>query len=398
MHGFSHDASLDARPHSSSWHRRLTRSLRAAGALAVLATALASPAHADQLFGSVNLVTDDQAFNKALNTDPGMVNAWGMSYLPGGPLWISANNGGVSEIDALTSSSFTEFGDITIPGDGSATGQVANLSFGSGSFNGDLFLFVNEDGTISGWRPSLGGSAETLQAGAQPNVYKGAAYDTIGGHSYLLASNFRNGTVDVLKGDAAAPALAGSFSDAAIPAGYAPFNIQVLAGHVYVTYALQNAAKHDDVKGPGHGFVDEFNLDGTFSKRIASGGDLNSPWGLAIAPTSFGKFAGHLIVGNFGDGTLHVFDVTTATEIGTIDTKGGTPLTISGLWGIIPGNNGLAGHSDSLFFSAGPNDESHGLVGLITTPEPATLAFLTAGLAGLGFAARRKKLVSAPSA
>jgi uncharacterized protein (TIGR03118 family) len=370
-------------------------SVAALTAATLTTLALSTPAEATpttNTFNTINLITDNPLFNSAPFTDPTMVNPWGMSYLPGGPLWVSANNGGVAEIYTVQPhTAVTRLGGITIPGDGTPTGQAANTTFSTGSFNGDLFVFVSEDGTISGWRFALGGMAETLQTASTANVYKGASIEIVGGHSYLLAANFRNGTIDVLKGDAAAPSLAGNFTDPTIPAGYAPFNVQELGGHVFVTYALQDAAKHDDVKGPGHGFIDEFTTDGVLITRIASGGDLNSPWGLSLAPSKFGQLdSDDLIVGNFGDGTLHVFDISDGSEDGAIDLPNGKPLTILGLWGIIPGNGGLAGTADELIFSSGPQAESHGLLGLIVTPEPGTIAFLLAGLAGLGFAFRRR--------
>jgi uncharacterized protein (TIGR03118 family) len=238
----------------------------------------------------------------------------------GGPFWVSDNKTGVTTLYAVdpTTNATTKrvlgsppdaSGGVVIPppGSGTPTGQVFNSANATGAFNGNVFLFVSEDGTISGWRGALGTQAEVLQTGDPVNVYKGVALDATGGHSYLLSANFHAGTIDVLKGDTAAPNLAGKFLDPNLPAGYAPFNVQVLGNKIYVTYALQDSAGHDDVKGAGHGFVSAFDLQGSFLGRIGSAGTLNSPWGLAIAPSSFKGFAGDLLVGNFGDGTINVF-------------------------------------------------------------------------------------------
>ena len=213
----------------------------------------------------------------------------------------------------------------------------------------------------------LGTTAEVLQLASTANVYKGTTLDTAGGHSYLLSANFRAGTIDVLKGDTGAPDLAGKFTDPGTPANYAPFNIQILGNSIYVTYALQDAAKHDDVAGAGHGFVSAFDLQGSFQGRIGSMGTLNSPWGLAIAPSSFRSFAGDLLVGNFGDGTINVFNPDPATPgfLGQLNGLDGKPIAIDGLWGLMPGNDGNGGSSQKIYFSAGPNDEANGLFGVL---------------------------------
>ena len=205
-----------------------------------------------------------------------------------------------------------------------------------------------------------------LALGSSSNVYKGVAEGSTGGFSYLYSANFRAGTIDVMKGVAAAPTLAGTFTDPGLPAGYAPFNIQNLGGKLYVTYALQDPSKHDDVAGAGHGFVDVFDLSGNFLGRVGSGGTLDSPWGLAIAPTSFGSLAGDLLVGNFGDGRINAFNLGTNTFDGQLLGRDGNPIEIDGLWAITVGNNGSSGSKQSLYFTAGPNGESDGLFGVLT--------------------------------
>jgi uncharacterized protein (TIGR03118 family) len=224
----------------------------------------------------------DRFDNAAQTTDSHLVNAWGISYPPTGPCWVSSNQKGLAVLYNVnpTTNATTKLGlEVTIPGDGTVTGQAFNAANGTGAFNNDVFLFVNEDGTISGWRNGLGTTAEQLQVALDANIYKGATFITVGGHSYLLSANFRAGTIDVLKGDTAAPDLAGRFTDPNLSSGYAPFNIQVLNGRIYVSYALQDAAKHDDAPGAGHGFVNEFDTSGSLIRRIATQGMLNSPWG-----------------------------------------------------------------------------------------------------------------------
>ena len=337
-------------------------------------------------FEAQNLVTDDQPAHPARILDTGLKNAWGLSYAPNGPFWLSSNGTGTSplyKVDGATQATTKQGLVVSIPGDGSVTGQVFNSNAAT-AFNRDVFLFVSEDGTISGWRGALGATAEVLATASASNVYKGAAFATITGNSYLYAANFRSGAVDVLKGSAAAPTLAGMFTDPNLPAGYAPFNVQNLAGSLYVTYAVQDAGKHDEIAGVGLGMVDRFDLRGNFLSRVATGGTLDAPWGLAIAPSSFGAMAGALLVGNFGDGRISAYDAGSNAFLGQVLDANGAPLVIDGLWAIAPGNDGSAGSSSLLYFTAGPDNESHGLFGvLVAVPEPSTYALLLVGLAAV---------------
>jgi uncharacterized protein (TIGR03118 family) len=345
-------------------------------------------------FTQTNLVTDDKTANPAQIADPDLKNAWGMSFGSTSPFWVSANGSGKSvlyAVDPATQATTKQGLTVSIPGAGNVTGQVSNAN--TGSFNGDPFLFVSEDGTVSGWRPTLtpNTAAETIAPASTANVYKGAAIGNVTGHDYLYAANFKTGAIDVYKGDGTAPALSGSFTDTTLPSGYAPFNIQNLNGSLYVAYAQRDIATNDEVKGAGLGYVDQFSLNGDFIGRIASGGTLNAPWGLAIAPSSFGAMAGDLLVGNFGDGHINIYDPSTHAFLGQVLDANNNALAIDGLWAISPGNGISGGNSNLLYFTAGPNDEAHGLFGVLAPiPEPSEYAMMLAGLGAIMLLIRRR--------
>jgi uncharacterized protein (TIGR03118 family) len=346
------------------------------------------------------LLTDSQ--------DSNLVNPWGVSFTTdGSPFWVSDNGAGVATLYSVSPTTgvltpVTAVGPVTIPppGSGTPTGQVANTGAGNPNiFNGNNFLFVSEDGTVSGWRSALGvhGPAEVIVLGSDANVYKGATeFTTSTGNTYLFAANFRAGTIDAIKANSSEPNFPGTFIDPTIPAGFAPFNIRLLGGKFYVTYALQDALKHDDVAGPGNGFVDVFNTDGTLNARLASHGALNSPWGLAIAPASFGSLAGDLLVGNFGDGTINAFSLS-GTFLGPLTDTSGSPIAIDGLWTLTPGSGvGNGGSDQTVYFTAGPNGETGGIFGAIApVPEPRSALLGTTGavivFAWCRFRSRRAK-------
>jgi len=368
----------------------------AAFCAAGLALVLAAGANAQVRVDVTPLVTDDPTAHAGQIVDPGLVNPWGLSYSPTSPFWISANGTNTATlytVNPTTQATSKVALTVSVPV-GGVTGQVFNGA--AGAFNGDNFLFVGENGTIAGWRNALGTTAEKLQLDSPNNVYKGAAFATQAGNSYLYAANFRSGAIDVLKGAASEPDLTGRFTDPNLPAGFAPFNIQNLGGTLYVTYAMQDADKKDEVAGAGRGFVDKFDLQGNLIGRLVSRGALDAPWGLAFAPSSFGALAGALLVGNFGDGRIGAYDPTSGALLGQLAALDGTPLEIDGLWALAPGNDGGAGSGARIYFTAGPDDESHGIFGVLTpqvaaVPEPATMLMLLPGLAAIGAIARRRR-------
>ena len=318
------------------------------------------------------------------STTPAMMT----SSAPGQTTSTSATGSGASMAGATTSTTpammTSATSGQTTPA--SPTGQVFNAA-GSGfdiSSGGvtapSVFIFATEDGTISGWNPTVNGGSTVLAVdnsdGGNGAVYKGLTMAQTANGPMLYAANFRNGTVDVFNSNFQ---QVNSFTDPKVPAGFAPFNVQVLDNHLFVTFAKQDSAKHDDVAGLGNGFVDEFDLNGKLEQRVASGGPLDSPWGLAIAPSGFGQFANDLLVGNFGNGTINAYDPKTDKFAGQLLDANGSPITIGDLWTLTPGNGG-ASDPQKIYFTSGVQNEADGLFGSLTaTPESNQSAQSTPG-------------------
>jgi uncharacterized protein (TIGR03118 family) len=349
--------------------RSLFTLLLAAVALVFVTPAVARPP-APNSYVVHNLVSDGSI--PADHTDPHLVNAWGITRSGASPWWVADNETAVS---TLYNGSGTPLS-LVVKVPGAPTGTVFN---GGASFvvtNGTTsgparFLFASEDGTISGWNPAVAPTQAEIAVdnSAAGAIYKGLAIATTAAGAFLYAADFHNAHVDVFDGSFHPVTIAGAFVDPDLPSGFAPFGIQNLQGLIYVTYAQQDAHAEDEVAGPGLGFVSVFDPDGHFLARVASGGPLDAPWGLAIAPASFGRFSGDLLVGNFGDGRINAYDLATFEAKGHLKTPDHKPLAIDGMWGIGFGNGVNAGPTTTLFFAAGPDEESHGLFGSITAQE-----------------------------
>jgi uncharacterized protein (TIGR03118 family) len=331
-------------------------------------------------------------------TDPDLVNPWGISFSTTSPMWVSDNGTGLSTL--YNGLGVKQGLVVTIPppmgqqGPAAPTGQVFNPN--SANFGGARFIFAAEDGTISSWSGGTNAVLKVDNSGAG-SVYKGLALANIGSANFLYATDFHNNAINVFDTNFNPVTLSGSFTDPNLPAGYAPFNIEASGGMLYVTYAVQDANKHDDVAGPGHGILDVFDTNGNFVQRLVSHGVLDSPWGMAVAPVGFGSFGNDLLVGNFGDGTINVFDPTTGNWLAQLDDANGNPITNLGLWGLAFGNGAQGTSTSTLYFTAGipgPDSiEDHGLFGRVqVTPEPGTLTMLASGIVSLfGYGLRRGK-------
>ncbi len=327
------------------------------------------------LISNVNTASNPSNPYSTSNADPNLVNAWGIAFNPQGFVWVA--NNGTSTSTLYDGHGVAQSLVVAIPpgnaGSASPTGIVFNGTSGFQVTQGGLtgasaFLFVGEAGTLSGWSPTVNMTNAVLvvDGAAQGKVYKGLALATAAGASRLYAADFHNGVVDVFDANFAPVVQAGAFSDSSLPAGYAPFGIQAIGNQIFVSYAMQDAAAHDDVAGAGLGAVDIFDTAGNLVKRlIAPGGKLNAPWGMAMAPANFGTFSGALLVGNFGDGKINAFDPATGAFLGTLTDPGGTALAIDGLWGIAFGNGINSQPTNTLFYAAGPANEQNGVYGRI---------------------------------
>ncbi len=302
----------------------------------------------------------------AQHVDPNLVNPWGMAASSGGTIWVSDNGTGVSTLYHQDGTAVSLV--VTIPTaarnreGGNPTGVVFNsTSFFNVTLNGNSqparFIFVSEDGSISGWNPALDQTHAIIAVdngtnrGINRAIYKGATLGVANGHNFLYATNFHTGHVETYD-ESFHQVNPGGFADPGLPAGYGPFGIRNFNGEIFVTYAKQDHDREDDVPGPGFGFVNVFDTSGNFLRRLISNGNLNAPWGLALVEDE-------LWVGNFGDGKINNYDPATGAFIETISGADGTPLEFDGLWDLLP-------LGDGVYFTAGIADEEHGLFGIIT--------------------------------
>lgn len=348
--------------------------------------------------------------------DPNLVNPWGVGESTGSPFWISDNNSGVSTLYRVTATvpvaTQALVVSIPTPGDplgnsGTPTGLVFNINGGAtGGFKvsgvdatgkpataSAAFLFSTEDGTILGWNPGVNPVGfdpvrDKSKAGklaiiavdnsTNPNAANGAVYKGLAiatdssGRTLLYATNFRSGKVEVYDNTFSTPSNPplpdNAFSDPQLKRGYSPFNVVPVNGKLFVTYAVQDETRHDDLNGMSHGIVDTYNLDGSGQERFAQHGQLNSPWGVAVAPASFGQFAGDILIGNFGNGHINVYSPE-GEFLDKLRDPHGQAIVIDGLWTLRVGNGGNGGLTNTVYFTAGPNGESDGLFGSLAPQQ-----------------------------
>jgi uncharacterized protein (TIGR03118 family) len=348
-----------------------------------------------QAYQQTNLVSDIQGLAQNGQPDSQLVNPWGLVSSSTSPWWVSDNNAGVSTL--YNGQGVKQGLVVNIPSPvngvaGTPTGVAFTAAAGftfqaNGIKTTSVFTFVTEDGTIVAWGPGISPDLPNDAFVVVPNstnptpatgaVYKGAtiAQMTPGGPFFLYVTNFRAGRVEVYDTNFIPVNLSGNdnegpaFLDREIPDGFAPFNVQEVNGNLYVTYAKQNATKHDDFDFPGFGFVDKFSPKGTLLQRLKSGPWLNAPWGVALAPANFGFFSNHLLIGNAGSGQIAVYDVDSGHFDGLLRDSNGHAIQNDRLWALRFGNDHAAGPSNWLFFTAGISDEAHGLFGFFTPAD-----------------------------
>jgi uncharacterized protein (TIGR03118 family) len=327
-----------------------------------------------QRFQETNLVSDVPGL--APTTDPNLVNPWGLARSATSPWWVADNHTGVSTLYTGAGAIVPLVVTIPVPPGGTPpsapTGAIFNGN--SSDFLGDRFIFDTEEGAVAGWSSGTAAVLRVNHSGSA--VYKGLALAQNNGANFLYAANFFGAKVEVFDSNYMPVTLApGAFSDPFLPTGFAPFNVQTIGDTLWVAFAEQDESKHDEVHGPGLGFVDAFTASGKLVMRLQSGSWMNAPWGVVLPPANFFNPSGipfvigitnTLLVGQFGSGQIAMFELKTGSFFGLLNDPNGQPLTIEGLWALSFGNGGNAGPTNALFFTAGINDEQHGLFGKIT--------------------------------
>lgn len=321
-----------------------------------IAAASAPPAKTE--FQVIPLVADQPGV--APNTDPNLVNPWGLSQAPGNPLWVSDNG---TNLSTLYDPSSGAINPLVVKVPGAPTGTVfvpPNTGWPikrKGAKDDSIFLFDTEGGTILGWSFNVDQTHAVVGVdnSAEHAAYKGLAVDLA--DVLLFAADFKNNDVEVYDGNWK---LVRKFTDPQAPKHFAPFNVAWINNQLYVAFAKRERGGIDEIDKKGLGFVDVFDAKGNLQKRLIAGGQLDAPWGMLIAPSGFGKFAGALLVGNFGNGRIHAYNANTGDFIGTLNDRTGKPIIIDGLWSLFPGPD-----DSTILYSAGPDDESHGVIGQI---------------------------------
>jgi uncharacterized protein (TIGR03118 family) len=317
-----------------------------------------------------NLVADQPGI--ADFTDPNMVNPWGFATSATSPFWLTDGGTGLSTVYSSNGAPSATKPTVPPSAKGTAPSTPTGIVFnGTGGFlvqgKAPSFIFVTADGTVSGWASAVSATAAQLMVdnGASGAAYFGLAISatTTNAAPLLYAANFNSGNIDIFDTNYKPVSMPGAFVDPSVPAGFAPWNIQNEGGKLYVMYAKQNAAKN--FAAAGGGYVAIFDLNGNLLQHLISNGPLNAPWGVAIAPATFGAFANDVLVGNFGDGTINAFDPTTGASLGALTDENGNTISIFGLWGLIVGNGGSGGDSNAVYFAAGVGNQKHGLLGSI---------------------------------
>jgi uncharacterized protein (TIGR03118 family) len=337
---------------------------------------------ANSVYQQTNIVSNIAGL--ARHTDPRLQNPWGISLSPDGLFRVDDNHTGLSTVYDVNGHREGDTVEIPLPPSSTGlspaapTGTVLNTTTGFVISEGNrsapaTSIFATEDGTIAAWNEKVDPRHALLEvdnSGAGV-VYKALTLGTNSKGTFIFATNFHNGTVDVFNSQFQQVHLAGGFIDPNIPAGFAPFGIKNINGTIFVTYAKQLAPdNHDDQAGPGNGYIDEFDTNGNLIERFASQGPLNSPHGMALAPADFGAFSNALLVGNFGDGRINAYDLKTGKFLGQLADAVGHPITNVGIWGMTFGNGAGGTKTDTLYFAAGINGEADGLVASIRLANP----------------------------
>jgi uncharacterized protein (TIGR03118 family) len=362
-HVFSAAKLMARSSHRRSRKERLQLQVEALESRCVLATA----------YLAADLVSDQPGVAPIL--DPNLVNAWGIALSPTSAFWVSSEGQDLSVLyrGDVSGQPLSKVPlEVAIP-DGAPTGQVFNGTSDFVLSNGSraLFIFASETGNVTAWNAAAGTSALTEFSATDGAIYTGIALANNGIGNFLYLADFANGQIDMLDTNFDQTTLAGSFTDPNLPADYAPFNVAAIDGKLYVSYALRDE-EGEEVPGAGLGIVNVFDTNGNFVQRLITGGKLNAPWAMVLAPESFGDYSGDLLVGNFGDGRINAYDVATGALQGTLSEAPGKPIEIDGLWGLVFGNGAIAGTKTTLYYAAGPDDETHGLFGKITANDAGT--------------------------